>query len=292
MTLLTPRNTLAASLFLFATSVHTPGQTVACGELAVNIMIRASQRSASAAATANRAFDRLASLTDDALTGADKLFSLADDLSAETAMREFLQLRTGPEAEVILAFANRTPQSAQIGLLRASKMAAVAGVEPGKSVQLLLSSGRLVDAAKTATLRDIGELSDLGLSGTPTLLKRAAEQVDEPNFGDLFEIQASAAIARNGSYGSFVDVAVDRAGPPGITGVDTLTSTHAFQIKSKVSAGQVMTLDDVPTSKLQELLRDRNGRVPVLVHSNPIDEPLLAACIERGIQTLQVELVR
>ncbi len=114
----------------------------------------------------------------------------------------------------------------------------------------------------------------------------------ERTYGNVFEIQASAAIRRNGEFGSLVDVAVDRAGTPGMTGVDTLTTSHAFQMVSKADPGRIMGLNDVSLTKLDNLVAQRAGRTPVLVHSNPLDSYLAAACAERRIGTLLIPLVR
>jgi hypothetical protein len=251
------------------------------------------------AAQYNSPFERLAQLErtygDATVASVDMVFKAADVGRAPKLMDQFLARLTPDEARKLFEVGASLSEDGRKGLAKAASFAAQNGVEPGKSAHRLLNANFITDAAKDATFRDVKEIAESGVPGLDGLFKKAGEQATGANLGGIYEIQSSAMIKRNGSYGQLQGVLVDEGGPGALDAIDTLTTTHAFQMKSKVNPSDVIRFGeglDVTPDQLTGLVDQAGGRTPVLVVSNPVSPELTSECVSRGITILTFVPVR
>lgn len=230
-----------------------------------------------------------------AVASVDAVFKAADAGYVPKMMEQFLAKLTPEEARRLFAIGALLGEDSKKGLALTASLVAQDEVEPGKSAYRLLNATFITDAAKDATLRDVKEIAGSGVPGLDGLFKKAGEQAAGANLGGIYEIQSSAMIRRSGSYGQLEGVLVDEGGPGALDAIDTLTTTHAFQMKSKVSPDDVIQLGataDVKPAQLDNLVVQAGNRTPILMVSNPVSSEVTAACASRGIEIVAFVPVR
>ena len=250
----------------------------------------------------NNSFERLLQLDTaygrQAVEAVDQLFRRVETEKTARVMEQFLELRSRDEANRIFQASASFGEDARQGLARAGGLADWDGIGAGQSAHRVLNANWLSAPGKETTFRDLKELADSGVPpGVDGLFKKAGEQAAGANLGSIYEIQASAMIRRDEArFGELQEIFVDRGGARlEFDKVDVFSSTRAFQMKSKVDPEAVLRFGDeldVEAADLDELLTQRQGRLPVLMVSNPVAPELVAACQSRGIEIVFFAAVR
>ena len=235
MSLTTPRFPLFKVAILCLTCATATGQD--CGRLL-------DQWITDATAEAELGFEMLhdiwADFGDESVQRIDDFFRRATPDETQAMVKQLFAQRStnvSPErVHRVLEVAGDFSDDAQDVVRRATQLPAFVE-EPGESIVSLMNSKLISQNAKETMYLDLGIImDDASIEGAERMLHKAGQSASSANRGGQLELRVNVVYRDSGDFGVIEVVDFDRSGlggPNGEIKIDTLTSTHALQMKSR-----------------------------------------------------------